>query len=213
MTTLSTLDELLLQACRQIAAAGLNASAAGNLSVRASQEGMLITPSGLPWQELEIDDLVSMQFDGSWSGACPPSSEWRFHRDLYVSRPEFGAIIHTHAPFCTALACLHRTIPPFHYMIARFGGGDIRCARYETYGTAALSDAVLEAMEGRNGCLLGNHGMLVAGRDLRHACALAVELESLAEQYWRACQLGEPRLLSEDEIARVLEKFASYGVR
>jgi L-fuculose-phosphate aldolase len=213
MTTLSTLDELLLQACRQIAAAGLNAGAAGNLSVRASEEGMLITPSGLPWQELEIDDLVSMQFDGSWSGSCPPSSEWRFHRDLYISRPEFGAIIHTHAPFCTALACLHRTIPPFHYMIARFGGSDIRCARYETYGTAALSDAVLEAMKGRNGCLLGNHGMLVAGRDLRHACALAVELENLAEQYWRACQLGEPRLLGEDEIARVLEKFAGYGVR
>ncbi len=204
--------ESLLAACRRIAAAGLNDGAAGNLSLRCD-DGMLITPSGLPWDELGAEDFVRMRFDGATQGARAPSSEWRFHRDLYATRPEFGAVIHTHAPFCTALACLHRAIPPFHYMIARFGGRDVRCARYETYGTEALSDAVLEAMEGRNGCLLGNHGMLVAGRDLRHACALAVELESLAEQYWRACQLGEPVLLDDAEIAQVLEKFSGYGVR
>lgn len=204
--------ESLLAACRRIAAAGLNDGAAGNLSLRCD-DGMLITPSGLPWDELAAEDFVRMRFDGATQGARAPSSEWRFHRDLYTTRPEFGAVIHTHAPFCTALACLHRAIPPFHYMIARFGGRDVRCARYETYGTEALSDAVLEAMEGRNGCLLGNHGMLVAGRDLRHACALAVELESLAEQYWRACQLGEPVLLDDAEIAQVLEKFSGYGVR
>jgi L-fuculose-phosphate aldolase len=202
----------LLAACRRIASAGLNDGAAGNLSVRCDA-GMLITPSGLPWEELGIDDFVRMTLEGAAEGTRAPSSEWRFHRDLYATRPEFGAVIHTHAPFCTALACLHRAIPPFHYMIARFGGRDVRCARYETYGTDALSAAVLEAMEGRNGCLLGNHGMLVAGRDLRHACALAVELESLAEQYWRACQLGEPVLLDDAEIARVLEKFTGYGVR
>ena len=206
------LAEALLAACLRIAAAGLNDGAAGNLSMRCDA-GMLITPSGLPWDELVAEDFVRMTLDGASDGRRAPSSEWRFHRNLYATRPEFGAVIHTHAPFCTALACLHRAIPPFHYMIARFGGRDVRCARYETYGTEALSAAVLEAMKGRNGCLLGNHGMLVAGRDLRHACALAVELEALAEQYWRACQLGDPVLLDDAEIARVLEKFVGYGVR
>ncbi len=210
--TADSRTQALLAACKRIAASGLNLGAAGNLSAR-DGDGMLITPSGLPWDELRAEDLVAMNLSGSARGAHPPSSEWRFHRDLYATRPEFNAVIHTHAPFCTALACLHRAIPPFHYMIARFGGSDVRCARYATYGTEALSLAVLEAMEDRNGCLLGNHGMLVAGSDLRHACALAVELESLAEQYWRACQLGDPVLLDAAEIGRVLEKFGEYGVR
>ncbi|WP_374404283.1 class II aldolase/adducin family protein [Niveibacterium sp.] len=212
MNSIESLRDALLASARHIAALGLNPGAAGNLSVRQG-DGMLITPSGLPWEELTRIDFVAVAADGSYAGPRAPSSEWQLHRDLYAARPEFGAIIHTHAPFCTALACLHRTIPPFHYMVARFGGHDVRCAVYATYGTTALSEATLIAMDDRNGCLLGNHGMVVAGRDLRHAQALAVELESLAEQYWRACQLGEPVLLPEDEIARVREKFKGYGVR
>lgn len=202
----------LLATCQAMAAAGLNPGAAGNLSVRTAA-GCLITPSGLPWPELGADDFVPLTLDGHAGGARAPSSEWRFHCDLYRTRPDLNAIIHTHAPFCTALACLHRSIPPFHYMVARFGGRDVRCAAYATYGTPELSAAVQAAMQDRFGCLMGNHGMLVAGPNLRHAHALATELESLAEQYWRACQLGEPVLLADDEIERVLEKFKGYGVR
>ena len=207
-----TLREQLLASVRRIAVLGLNPGAAGNLSVRTGS-GMLITPSGLPWEEIAHSDFIEVDRAGHSHGPWAASSEWMLHRDLYLERPDFGAVVHTHAPFCTALACLHRAIPPFHYMVARFGGPDVRCATYATYGTDALSAAVAQAMEGRNACLMANHGMLVAGRDLRHAQALAIELESLAEQYWRACQLGTPVLLPEDEIARVLEKFKNYGVR
>jgi len=203
----------LLAACHAIATQGLNPGAAGNLSIRETT-GFLITPSGLPWDELAEDDFVHIAEDGTTSHPRrAPSSEWQLHRDLYQARPEFNAIIHTHAPFCTTLACLHRTIPPFHYMIARFGGREVRCSDYATYGTPELSQAALVAMQGRNGCLLGNHGMLVAGPNLRHAQALAIELESLAEQFWRASQLGEPVLLSDEEIEKVRVKFSGYGVR
>lgn len=208
----TSMRERLLAGARQIAALGLNPGASGNLSERLG-EGMLITPSGLPWDELDAADFVEIDAAGRPHGDRPPSSEWLLHRDLYRARPDFGAVIHTHAPFCTALACLHRRIPPFHYMVARFGGTDVPCADYATYGTAELSRSVTQAMRERNGCLMANHGMVVAGHDLRHAQALAIELESLAEQYWRACQLGEPVLLPDDEIARVLEKFKGYGVR
>ena len=133
------------------------------------------------------------------------------HRDIYAAHPEAGAILHAHSPFATAIACHRRSIPAFHYMIARFGGGDIRCAPYATFGTQALSDGALEAIEGRNACLLANHGMLVFGGDLRHTLALALEFETLCEQYWRTCQIGEPTILSAAEMAEVLTLFKSYG--
>lgn len=204
--------EQLLRTAQRIAAQGLNPGAAGNLSTRHG-DGLLITPSGLPWEELSTADFVELDLDGQVRGAGTPSSEWRFHCALLRARPELGAIVHTHAPFCTTLACLERGIPPFHYMIARFGGTDVRCAPYATYGTEALSALTLTAMEDRNACLLAHHGMVVAGKDLRHAQALAIELESLAEQYWRASLLGTPNNLPDAEIIRVLEKFQSYGVR
>ena len=140
-----------------------------------------------------------------------PSSEWRFHRDIYADHPGAGAIVHTHSPFATALACQQLSIPAFHYMVARFGGADVRCADYATFGTQELSDAILRALIDRCGCLMAHHGMVVYGHDLKHALALAIELETLAEQYWRVLQLGVPKLLSEEEMARVLEKFARYG--
>ncbi|HRE16090.1 MAG TPA: class II aldolase/adducin family protein, partial [Rhodocyclaceae bacterium] len=133
------------------------------------------------------------------------------HHDLYAARPEAGAIVHAHAPFATSIACLRRDIPPFHYMIARFGGDTVRCADYATFGTQALSDHIVFAMQSRSACLIANHGMLVFGRDLKQALALAIELEDLCEQYWRACQLGEPTLLSPEEMHIVLEKFSTYG--
>jgi L-fuculose-phosphate aldolase len=160
---------------------------------------------------LAPDDLVFMDMNGSSRGPRKPSSEWRFHRDIYAARPEAGAILHAHSPFATSLACLRRDIPPFHYMIARFGGDTLRCAEYATFGTQALSAAALAALQDRRACLLANHGMLVFGRDLEQALDLGVELEALCEQYWRACQLGQPVLLDAAEMAVVLDKFAAYG--
>ncbi|MGB4766795.1 MAG: class II aldolase/adducin family protein, partial [Rugosibacter sp.] len=140
-----------------------------------------------------------------------PSSELRFHRDIYAAFPAAGAIIHAHSPFATALACQQQDIPPFHYMIARFGGMDVRCAEYATFGTQALSDAMLIALQHRSACLMAHHGMVVYGRNLKHALALAVELETLCEQYWRVLQLGTPKLLTAGQMDEVIVKFAGYG--
>ncbi len=204
------LREAIIATARAMNARGVNRGAAGNVSARCG-ERFLVTPTGMAYEDLVASDVVAMAMDGSARGARAPSSEWRFHRDVYARRPEAGAIVHAHSPFATALACLRRDIPPFHYMIARFGGRDVRCAAYATFGTQELSDNAIAAIEGRRACLLANHGMLVFGRDLRHALELAVELEALCEQYWRACQLGRPVLLGPDEMARVLEKFSAYG--
>lgn len=202
-------SELIATACA-MQPAGLNRSTAGNVSVR-SGDGFYITPTGMAYDTLIEDDIPLMAIDGSHIGSRKPSSEWRFHRDLYARRPEVGAVLHAHSPFAVSLACLRLDIPPFHYMIARFGGDTIRCAEYSIFGSESLSTVAMTAMADRKACLLANHGMLVAGRDLAEALALAIELEELCEQYWRACQLGQPVLLSADEMAAVLEKFASYG--
>lgn len=200
----------LIATAQAMQPAGLNRGTAGNVSVRHG-DGFYITPTGMPYAGLTADDIPLMAQDGSHTGRRKPSSEWRFHRDLYAARPEVGAVLHAHSPFAVSLACLRRDIPPFHYMIARFGGNTIRCADYALFGTAGLSAAALAAMDGRKACLLANHGLLVAGRDLAEALALAVELEELCEQYWRTCQLGRPVLLGDDEMAAVLDKFANYG--
>ncbi len=202
-------EDLLATACALVAH-GLNQGTAGNVSARCAQ-GFLITPTGLATAAMRPTDMVPMTPDGHWQGARKPSSEWHLHRDLYAARPEAGAIVHAHAPFATALACLRRDIPPFHYMIARFGGSTVHCAAYATFGTQALSDAALAALAGRNACLLANHGLLVFGRDPAQALDLAVELESLCEQYWRALQIGTPVLLDTAQMDEVLEKFRTYG--
>jgi L-fuculose-phosphate aldolase len=207
---MSDLRAQLIATARAMQPAGLNKGTSGNVSVR-SGDGFYITPTGLPYESLTADDIPLMALDGSHTGQRKPSSEWRFHRDLYATRPDVGAVLHAHSPFAVSLACLRRAIPPFHYMIARFGGDTIRCADYAIFGSPELSTAAMLAMHQRKGCLLANHGLLVAGRDLTEAFALAVELEELCEQYWRACQLGAPVLLSAAEMAAVLEKFKSYG--
>ena len=205
--------QLIETACR-MAPANLNRGSAGNLSVRTRENGLdgyLITPSGMDYEVLVPEDIVFMRLDGTPDGRRKPSSEWRFHHDIYAARPEAGAILHAHSPFATSLACLRRDIPPFHYMIARFGGDTIRCADYATFGSQALSDNALVALRDRCACLLANHGLLVFGKTLAQLFALAVEFEALCEQYWRACQLGQPVLLDPDEMATVRVKFASYG--
>ncbi len=190
---------------------GLNKGMAGNVSVR-WDEGFLVTPSGMAAGKVHPEDIVRMSLEGEAEGRRAPSSEWRFHRDIYASRPDVGAVVHCHAPFCVALAVLHKDIPPYHYMVAKAGGKDIRCAPYATYGTQTLSDHALAALRDRTACLLANHGMIACGKTLEEALTLAVEVEELAEGYWRALQIGQPVLLDDAEMARVLEKFRSYGV-
>jgi L-fuculose-phosphate aldolase len=204
--------ERLAEAARRTARLGLNSGAAGNLSLRL-EDGLLITPSGLPNESLQPDQMVRMDMDGGWQGPLKPSSEWRIHRDIYRARPEVGAVVHAHSPHAVSLACLRRPIPPFHYMVAAAGGRDIPCADYATFGTQALSEAVLAALAGRRACLMANHGQVAVGVDLESALALAVEVEELAAQYWRACLMGQPVLLSDDEMDRVLARFADYGQR
>jgi L-fuculose-phosphate aldolase len=165
----------------------------------------------MAYDACEPGDMVKVGADGTPAGRRRPSSEWRFHRDIYGARPDAGAVVHTHSPVATALACQEQGIPAFHYMVARFGGTDVRCAAYATFGSQELSDAIVSALEGRCACLMAHHGMVVFGRDLNQALALAIELETLCEQYWRVLQLGAPKLLPADEMTRVMAKFATYG--
>ena len=210
----------LLRVSRRLVELGLNRGTSGSCSALLSDDAsghearFLITPSGVGVETMFQDSMVEMTMDGE---VCQPekpyqpSSEWRFHRDIYRTRPEIGAVVHVHSPYATALSCLRRELPPFHYMIAVSGGENIRCAPYALFGTQALSDAVLEALQGRTACLLANHGMIATGRGLKHALALALEVESLCEHYQHAAQLGEPVLLNADEMAAAIERFKGYG--
>ena len=202
----------IVATARRMNDVGLNRGTSGNVSAR-SGRGFLVTPSGLPCEDMRPADIVAMSSKGVARGKLAPSTEWRFHRDIYVARPDVGAIVHAHSMFATTMACLRRGIPPFNYMVAVAGGSDIRCAAYATFGTQALSDRALAALEGRNACLLANHGMIALGKSLDAAFALAVEVEALAEQYWRVLQIETPKLLSAAEMDTVLEKFRSYGKR
>jgi len=228
--------QAIIDLARSMTGHGINHGSAGNVSMRwhrGGGDGFLVTPSALPYDQCTLDDIVWMSIvapdpvaslprPGSLEtpaepvidGRRRPSSEWRFHHDLYAHRADAQAIVHTHAPHCAALACLPRIqrdgIPAFHYMVALAGGHDIRCAPYATFGTQALSDHVLAAMTDRRACLMAHHGMLAIGASLEAALALAIELEWLAATYAQTLQLGAPALLSEQEMDRVLEKFSSY---
>ena len=191
---------------------GVNQGAAGNISVR-WRDGLMITPSGLPYDAMSAADIVFMHMDGGYSHDLVPSSEWHIHRDILADRAEVGAVVHAHPIYCTAFAICGKAIPAAHYMIAAAGGPTIRCARYESYGTPELSAAVLEAMEGRNCALLANHGMIATGPDLAEALWLAVEMEALARQYAAALQIGTPIILSDEEVAKTVEKFKDYGLK
>jgi L-fuculose-phosphate aldolase len=208
------LREELIAAARAMNRTGINQGTSGNLSLRCG-DGLLITPSGLPYDRLEPADIVFLRMDSGEvpdvTGPRKPSSEWRMHRDVYRARPAAQAILHAHPVHCAALACLRRPLPAFHYMVAVAGGRDIRCAPYATFGTQDLSDHVLAALEDRRACLMANHGLLCLGSDLRSALALAVEIEALARTYLQCLAVGEPVVLEDAEMERVLEKFKDYG--
>ena len=201
----------LVGVARRFSETGMNPGRSGNLSVRV-EGGFIVTPSGAAYESMNPDDLVFVGADGHFGGGQrPPSSEWRLHRDIYARRPEANAIVHAHSPFATTLACLRRGIPAFHYEIAFAGGADIRCAPYATFGTQGLSDAALAALAGRRACLLANHGAVAFGDSIEGARDLAEKVEALARLYWQALQVGEPVLLDEAEMARVIERFRTYG--
>jgi L-fuculose-phosphate aldolase len=203
----------IIAVCGKLAETGLSPGKSGNVSVRAG-DGMLITPTGIPYAEIHPDDLVHMPGDGvPKSGQRVPSSEWRMHQAIYAARPDAGAIVHTHSLHATALACLRRDIPAFHYMVAEFGGDRIACSPYATYGSETLAQLAVAALGDRHGCLLANHGTITIAATPRHAFERAVELEALAGQYVVALQLGEPVLLSEEDMKIVLDKFRTYGLQ
>lgn len=202
----------LIDTALEMNRSGINCGTSGNLSVRLGG-GMLITPSGMPYSVLTPPDIVFVDRSGACDGQRPPSSEWRIHFDIYQARDDAQAILHAHPPECVALACLQRAIPAFHYMVAVAGGRDIRCAPYATFGTQELSDHVMEALRGRKACLMANHGLVCIESRLDKALSLAIEVEQLAKSYLRCLAVGDPVLLDNDEMDRVLEKFKSYGMQ
>ncbi|QCI63737.1 class II aldolase/adducin family protein [Phreatobacter stygius] len=209
------LRRAIVRLCRAMNASGLNQGTSGNISAR-YKDVMLITPSATPYDSMKPADIAVMPLgreDGAWSGPLKPSTEWPFHLDIMRARTDVGGIVHTHSTFATILAMARREIPACHYMIAAFGGPTIRCADYATYGTKALSDNALAALADRNGCLLANHGQIAVGASLDKAMWLAVELETIARQYYHSLLIGGPVLLPDDEIERVREGFRSYGLR
>lgn len=208
--SISRLRQKMVEMVQKLVILGLNRGTSGNIGVRCG-DFFLVTPSGAGAEDMKPEDMVAMRFSGEVIGSGSPSSEWLFHRDILASRPEVGAVIHTHSRYATTLACLNREIPPFHYMIAAAGGNTIRCAPYALFGTQELSDVALQALQNRKACLLGNHGMIALGEDLTDALAVAVEVESLCEQYWGALQVGEPNILTDGEMQEVLRKFKCYG--
>lgn len=206
------LRQAIIDTCLRMNREGINQGTAGNVSARWG-DGLLITPSGLPYEQLTVDDIVHLDRAGRHDPAQQPSSEWRFHRDIIRSREEVGAVVHTHSLYASVLAIRGMTIPAVHYMIAAAGGPTIRCAPYATFGTAELSEHALRALDGRKACLLANHGVIATGPTLDKALWLAAEVETLARQYVLSLQIGGPNILPDDEIARVVEKFRTYGVR
>jgi L-fuculose-phosphate aldolase len=205
------LRQQVVAACRDLARRGLTHGTSGNVSVRRDASSLFISPTGMPYDSLEANDVPLLADTGHWFGRRPPSSEWRFHRDIFRARGDAGAIVHTHSRYATALACTGRGIPAFHYMVAVAGGGDIRCATYHTFGSQELSDAAVTALVGRRACLLANHGVIALGADLAAALALAAEVENLAAQYCAALAIGGVTLLEATQMQPVLEKFRTYG--
>jgi L-fuculose-phosphate aldolase len=205
----------IIDACRAMNASGINQGTSGNISVRHG-DVMLVTPSATPYDAMTPEMIAAMPLEGeygAWTGPLKPSTEWRFHLDILRARPEFGAIVHAHPTYCTSLAVCRKSIPAVHYMIAAFGGMDVRCSDYATYGTAELSAHALKALEGRNACLLANHGAIAAHSSLDKAMWLMVELETIARQYFNSILIGGAHLLNETQIEDTKRGFSSYGLQ
>jgi len=193
-----SLREELVKQYRYVESIGLNELASGNLSCRFG-DGMLISPSGATAENIAVDNIVFVGLDGEWQGERKPSSEWRMHTAIYSQHEKAQAVVHTHSDHCVALACQHRALPGFHYLVGTFGGNDVPCVAYSTFGTERLGNDAAAALKTRSACLLGSHGMICRGASLPAAVTLAHRLEIMCRQYLLACQLGEPRLLTQEE--------------
>ena len=200
----------VIKTCQKMNAEGINQGTSGNVSVR-SDEGFLITASGIVYDKMKPAHVIEMDLEGNYRGDYLPSTEWRMHMDIFRARPEAQAIVHVHSPYATALACLRKDVPAFHYMIGVTGGTSLRVSDYAEFGTQALSDTMLKALEGRAACLLANHGQICFGPTLSKALWLAGEIEALCQQYWAACLAGKPVVLDEAQMVSVLKRFKTYG--
>ena len=204
------LRQAVVNAVQRLDALGMNRGSTGNVSARQGQ-GMLITPTGMGADGLAPDDLVWVGLDGTLKGDWQPSSEWHFHQAAYGARPDVQAVVHTHSTHAAALACLRRPLPAFHYMVAVAGGDSVPLVPYFTFGTEALSAAVAHALHDRDACLLANHGLVAAGATVAQAMKVAQEIESLCGVYLKALAVGEPHVLSAEEMRVVIDKFRRYG--
>jgi L-fuculose-phosphate aldolase len=204
------LRQEIIETCLEMNELGINQGTSGNVSARIPG-GFLITASGVPYKKMKPEHIVEMDLEGGYYGDYLPSTEWRMHLDIFKHRPEAGAIVHTHSTYATALATLHKSIPSFHYMIGVGGGEDIRCSEYAEFGTAELSETMLEALKDRTACLLANHGQICFSSNLSKALWLAGEVETCAHQYWAACVFGTPVELTHNQMTSVLARFKTYG--
>jgi L-fuculose-phosphate aldolase len=200
----------IVGACQRMNALGINQGTSGNISVR-WQDGLLISPSGLEYAELTPEQVVFIDYDGGYEGETRPSSEWRFHARIIAEKPDVGSVVHTHATYCATLAICGMSIPAVHYMVAAAGGTDIPCVPYTTFGTPELAEMVIDALKDRRACLLANHGMIATGENLKKALWLAVEVETLARQYFNSLLIGGPKLLSAEQIGDTVRRFETYG--
>jgi L-fuculose-phosphate aldolase len=200
----------VIETCLKMNAEGINQGTSGNVSVR-TDEGFLITASGIVYEKMKPAHVVEMDLEGNYRGEYLPSTEWRMHMDIFRARSEAKAIVHVHSPYATALACLRKDVPAFHYMIGVTGGTSLRVSGYAEFGTQELSDTMLKALEGRTACLLANHGQICFGPSLSKTLWLAGEIETLCHQYWAACLAGKPVLLDEAQMVSVLKRFKTYG--
>jgi len=208
----AALRQALAANYRKLGAIGLNELASGNLSCRI-KGGMLISASGATAEDIQPEDLVLMSLDGTIDGPGKPSSEWQMHAAIYKSYSESGAVVHTHSDYCVAIASQVQALPGFHYLVGEFGGNDVPCTPYYTFGTVALANSAVGALSERSACLLGNHGMICRAENLERAVYLAQRLEITARQYVLSRQMGEPKLLSDAEWMEFFEQFGklSYG--
>lgn len=204
------LRQSLIDASLDAEAQRLNTGTTGNISVR-TESGMLIIPSGIPPKQLRPDLIVAMHLDGGWSGDVKPSSEWALHAAIYRTRPEVQAVVHAHPDHCVALSCARQGLPAFHYMIAGFGGDDVRCSRYASFGSPELAEVTIEALEDRTACLLANHGMVAVGASLAEAYGRTLKLETLARQYMLCRSFAEPVLLTGNDLTDVKQRYRIYG--
>lgn len=213
------MDELaarsaLIEACQAMNALGINQGTSGNVSLRLG-EAMLISPSAIPYEQMRPEQVAKMKVkgNGEHEGPLKPSTEWPLHQHILRARPDINAVVHSHPTFATTLAIARRPIPACHYMIAAFGGSDVRCAGYATFGTKELAIEALKALDGRDACLLANHGIVVCGPTLAKAMWLAVELETIARQYYHSLLIGGPHLLTDEQIDQTAHKLAGYGLQ